>query len=100
MVLRPCLYTTCVTYLHVPVYQTMELQTARHTALIPFAGIHSHQTSSTTYMHSVYQYLIRFNNIAIKGTPHIAVDEEAIILSRVYSYYSKCTCRYSMCNPP
>ena len=32
-----------------------------------------------------------FNKIAIKGTPQMAVDKEAIIcLSRVYSYYSKC----------
>ena len=34
---------------------------------------------------------IRFNKIAIQGTPQMAVDKEAIIcLSRVYSYYFKC----------
>ena len=33
----------------------------------------------------------RFNKIAIQGTPHMAVDKEAISLSRVYSYYSKCS---------
>ena len=44
--------------------------------------------------------LTRFNKIAIQGTPQMAIDEEAISLSRVYSYDSKCTLRYSMCNPP
>ena len=34
--------------------------------------------------------LTRFNNIAIQGTPQMAVDKEAICLSRVYSYYPKC----------
>ena len=34
--------------------------------------------------------LTRFNKIAIKGAPQMAVDKEAISLSRVYSYYSKC----------
>ena len=29
----------------------------------------------------------------------MAVDKEAISLSRVYSHYSKCTCPYYMCNP-
>ena len=32
----------------------------------------------------------RFNKIAIQGTPQMAVDKEAICLSRVYSYYYKC----------
>ena len=32
----------------------------------------------------------RFNKIAIQGTRQMAVDKEAISLSRVYSYYSKC----------
>ena len=32
----------------------------------------------------------RFNKIAIQGTPQMAVDKEAISLSRVYSYYYKC----------
>ena len=45
-------------------------------------------------------YLTRFNKIAIQGTLQMAVDKEAISLSRVYSYDSRCTCRYSMCNPP
>ena len=45
-------------------------------------------------------FLTRFNKIAIQGTPQMAVDKEAISLSRVYSYDFKCTCRYSMCNPP
>ena len=44
--------------------------------------------------------LTRFNKIAIQGTPQMAVDKEAIRLSRVYSYDSKYTCTYSMCNPP
>ena len=34
--------------------------------------------------------LTRFNKIAIQGTPQMAVDKEAICLSRVYSYYPKC----------
>ena len=34
--------------------------------------------------------LTRFNKIAIQGTPQMAVDKEAICLSRVYSYYFKC----------
>ena len=34
--------------------------------------------------------LTRFNKIAIQGAPQMAVDKEAISLSRVYSYYSKC----------
>ena len=35
-------------------------------------------------------YLTRFNKIATQGTPQMAVDKEAICLSRVYSYYYKC----------
>ena len=35
-------------------------------------------------------YLTRFNKIAIQVAPQMAVDKEAISLSRVYSYYSKC----------
>ena len=31
-----------------------------------------------------------FNKIAIQGAPQMAVDKEAISLSRVYSYYPKC----------
>ncbi len=34
--------------------------------------------------------LTRFNKITIQGTPQMAVDKEAICLSRVYSYYPKC----------
>ena len=34
--------------------------------------------------------LTRFNKIAIQGTPQMALDKEAICLSRVYSYYYKC----------
>ncbi len=49
---------------------------------------------------TMYQYLTRFNKIAIQGTPQMAVDKAAIRLSRVYSYDSKYTCPYSMCNPP
>ena len=33
---------------------------------------------------------LRFNKIAIQRTPQMAVDKEAICLSRVYSYYPKC----------
>ena len=39
---------------------------------------------------TLHKDLTRFNNIAIQGTPQMAVDEEAISLSRVHSYYSKC----------
>ena len=35
-------------------------------------------------------YLTRFNKIAIQGAPQMAVDKEAISLSRIYSYYYKC----------
>ena len=38
----------------------------------------------------VIVFLTRFNKIAIQGTPQMAVDKEAICLSRVYSYYPKC----------
>ena len=34
--------------------------------------------------------LTRYNKIAIQGAPQMTVDKEAIHLSRVYSYYSKC----------
>ena len=34
--------------------------------------------------------LTRSNKIAIQGTHQMAADKEAISLSRVYSYYSKC----------
>ena len=37
-----------------------------------------------------FSNLTRFNKIAIHGTPQMAVDKEAICLSRVYSYYPKC----------
>ena len=47
-----------------------------------------------------YNDLTRFNKISIQGTHQMAVDKEAIRLSRVYSYDSKYTCPYSMCNPP
>ena len=40
-----------------------------------------HAPTPTTTMH----YLTRFNKIAIQGTPQMAVDKEAISLSRVYS---------------
>ena len=43
---------------------------------------------------------LRFNKIAIQGTPQMAVDKEAICLSRVYSYYPKCNFPLFMCNPP
>ena len=48
----------------------------------------------------IEQDLTRLNKIAIQGTPQMAVDKEAISLSRVYSYDSKCTSPYSMCNLP
>ena len=34
--------------------------------------------------------LTRFNKIDIQGSSQMAVDKEAISLSSVYSYYSKC----------
>ena len=45
--------------------------------------------------------LTRFNKIAIQGAPQMAVDKEAISLSRVYSTHTilSVTCPYSMCNP-
>ena len=45
--------------------------------------------------------LTRFNRIAIQGTPQMAVDTEAISLSRVYSYITilSVTCPYTKCNP-
>ncbi len=46
-----------------------------------FCAIHTADTTDD---------LTRFNKIAIKGAPQMAVDKEAISLSRVYSYYSKC----------
>ena len=33
------------------------------------------------------QYRSRFNKIAIQGAPHMAVDKEAISLSRIYSLF-------------
>ena len=39
---------------------------------------------------SVITFNKRFNKSAIQGTPQMAVDKEAICLSRVYSYYPKC----------
>ena len=45
-------------------------------------------------------FLTIFNKIAIQGTPQMAVDKEAISLSRVDSFDSKCTFRYYLCNPP
>ena len=40
---------------------------------------------------NIFKYILtRFNKIAIQGAPQMAVDKEAISLSRVYSYYSKC----------
>ena len=41
-------------------------------------------------LRSMRMDLTRFNKIAIQGTPQMAVDKEAICLSRVYSYYPKC----------
>ena len=48
--------------------------------------IHIHHTKFSRQ----FQDLTRFNKIAIQGTPQMAVDKEAICLSRVYSYYPKC----------
>ena len=51
-------------------------------------------TTPNTYITPPYTTTIlgltRFNKIAIQGTPQMAVDKEAICLSRVYSYYPKC----------
>ena len=50
---------------------------------------------------SRYSPLTRFNKIAIQGTHQMAVDKEAICLSRVYSYYPKCKFPlFYMGNPP
>ena len=48
------------------------------------------QVRSHVGRHLVDGFLTRFNKIAIQGTPQMAVDKEAICLSRVYSYYPKC----------
>ena len=45
--------------------------------------------SLTQTVVSLLSDLTRFNKIAIQGSPQMAVDKEAISLSRVYSYYSK-----------
>ena len=37
----------------------------------------------------VFYSVSKFNKIAIQGTPQMAVEKEAICLSRVYSYYYK-----------
>ena len=49
-------------------------------------------TAACTIIYSVLEssYLTRFNKIAIQGAPQMVVDKEAISISRVYSYYSKC----------
>ena len=52
-----------------------------------------HHSTSCTQNGDSSQYLTRFNNIVIEGTPQTAADKEAISLSRVKSYHSKC-------NPP
>ena len=39
---------------------------------------------------AIFIDLTRFNKIAIQGAPQMAVDKEAISLSRVHSHYSKC----------
>ena len=39
---------------------------------------------------SLYTRFNKIYHIAIQGAPQMAVDKEAISLSRVYSYYSKC----------
>ena len=45
--------------------------------------------------------LTRFNKIAIQVAPQMAVDKEAISLSRLYTNtILRVTCPYSMCNLP
>ena len=52
---------------------------------------HRHNTLVTPRTNiGLPRYLIRFNNIAIQGTPQMAAEKEAIGLSRVYSYYYTC----------
>ena len=66
-----------------------------------FAEHYIHADSGLAIVYVIYQcshtcacpgrfHLTRFNKIAIQGTPQMAVDKEAICLSRVYSYYPKC----------
>ena len=59
--------------------------------------VHALVTSKLDYGNAVLfginepnKILTRFNKIAIQGAPQMAVDKEAISLSRVYSYYPKC----------
>ena len=58
---------------------------------------HVRFTSASDEKHTIIIYMspaFNFNKIqdkiAIQGTPQMAVDKEAICLSRVYSYYPKC----------
>ena len=71
------------------------IQDGRH--FIRHAVFHDRQTSLTlsvvTEKVGIFPFrsdLTIFNKIAIHGTPRMAVDKEAVSLSRVYSYYSKC----------
>ena len=59
------------------------------------------------YLPTFVLCLWRFNKIAIQGTPQMAVDKEAISLSRVFTPptidnggHTILTCPYSMCNLP
>ena len=54
-------------------------------------------TNSSNCLPDVMFDLKRFNKIAIQGAPQMAVDKEAISLSRVYSYYSKCNLPFFLC---
>ena len=61
---------------------------------LPFLRVISKDTTSAQLSRHLdisgrYLCLTRFNKIATKGAPQMAVDKEANSLSRVYSYYSK-----------
>ena len=63
-----------------------------HTIAFYTVDIVEKQNGSRRLMPCSHCYLTRFNKIAIQGTHQMAVDKEAISLSKVYSYSnSKCT---------
>ena len=46
-----------------------------------------HPNNVRVHLWLITSFNKRFNKIAIQGVPQMAVDKEAISLSRVYSYY-------------
>ena len=46
--------------------------------------------------HSMISYIFRFNKIAIQARAQMAADKEAVGLSRVHMYESKCILPYEI----